>query len=605
MASMDGVSRTILVVEDERIVAKDLQQLLTGFGYRVPATAATSDDAIRIASESCPDLVLMDIRIKGERDGIETAAILRRDFDIPVVYLSAYADDATVARAKATSPHGYLIKPVKPEELRSTLEIALHRHEMDRRLREREHFYSTTLRSMGDAVIATDPNGSITFMNEIAEQLVARRAEHVIGTDVDDLIRTVDPGTVDGTATPIVDRDGKVLGVVRVFRDITTQTEVQQQLVLADRMSSLGTMAAGVADEINNPLAVIVANGALAAQELDDLDRDASTLSPAELRARMADLRAMLSDVCQSADRATKIVGDLRTFSRPQEDGPRPVEVADAIEWALRVAEHQMKGRARLIRELAPVPPVLAAEARLGQVFANLLANLAGSLDERRAGNELRIATRHEGDRVVVELSHNGTTPDPEIRARLFEPFFRGTGLELAVSHGIVKAMGGTIAVEAGYAGGTLFRIELPAAGRPTVADAALATPRGQIVLVDDEPLLLSSLTRVLSREHEVHAFSNPHAALELVTRRTDLDLVLCDLIMPGLTGIDIYERVLEVAPSSASKFVFVTGGAFTTRGKEFLASVSNPCLEKPFGPDRLRTFVREFLLKTRAAITA
>jgi len=132
-----STAKTILVVEDERIVARDLQHVLSGFGYSVPATAASSEDAMRLAAEKCPDLVLMDIRIKGQRDGIETAAILRERFGVPIVYLTAHADDDAVAQAKKTEPYGYLIKPVRADELRSTIEIALYKHEMERRLRER------------------------------------------------------------------------------------------------------------------------------------------------------------------------------------------------------------------------------------------------------------------------------------------------------------------------------------------------------------------------------------------------------------------------------------------------------------------------------------
>jgi CheY-like chemotaxis protein len=132
-----STAKTILVVEDERIVAKDLQHLLSGFGYGVPATAASSEEAIRLAAETCPDLVLMDIRIKGQRDGIETAAILRERFGVPIVYLTAHADQDAVARAKKTEPYGYLVKPVRADELRSTIEIALYKHETERRLRER------------------------------------------------------------------------------------------------------------------------------------------------------------------------------------------------------------------------------------------------------------------------------------------------------------------------------------------------------------------------------------------------------------------------------------------------------------------------------------
>src|SRR5688572_4401634 len=143
----------ILVVEDERIVAKDLQQTLIALGYDAFAIASSAEQALARATERCPDLVLMDIRIQGKRDGVETAALLRERFSVPVVYLTAHADDTTMERARQTEPHAYLLKPVKSAELRSAIEVALHRHQLEQRLRERERWFSTTLQSIADAVI--------------------------------------------------------------------------------------------------------------------------------------------------------------------------------------------------------------------------------------------------------------------------------------------------------------------------------------------------------------------------------------------------------------------------------------------------------------------
>src|SRR6185295_17635126 len=162
-------SHSVLIVEDERIVAKDLQHTLAAMGYDAFAIASSADEALSHASEKCPDLVLMDIRIKGAHDGIETADLLRQRFGVPVVYLTAHADDATIERAKRTTPYGYLMKPVKSAELRSAIEVTIHRHEMEKRLRERERWFATTLRSIDDAVITVDVEGMIAFANPAAE----------------------------------------------------------------------------------------------------------------------------------------------------------------------------------------------------------------------------------------------------------------------------------------------------------------------------------------------------------------------------------------------------------------------------------------------------
>ncbi|MBA3542701.1 MAG: response regulator [Deltaproteobacteria bacterium] len=631
--------RTILVVEDERVVAKDLQQTLVSLGYLVPVTAASADEAIRSASERCPDLVLMDIRIKGDRDGIETAQILRRDFDVPVVYLSASSDDETLDRVKMSVPYGYLIKPVSSLELRSAVEIAIHKHQIERRLREREHWFSTTLRSIGDAVIATDPTGNITFMNGVAELLTGQRLEHVMGQRLPDVLRlvhertgdpvenpvikalrdgtmpgasqptTVETGTgkrtINETTTPIVDDAGKTFGAVLVCRDVTEHRQEQQQLVLSDRLSSLATMAAGVAHEVNNPLTVVVANAAIAQQELAEFQRDVlgRTVTDADLTHRLAEIHSMLTDIRHSADRVAKVIADLRTFSQVHDGSSVPVDVRHAVEWAVRITDSQVRQHGRLVRDLEPVPNVIGAEIRIGQVFVNLIVNAVHALrGGSRETNEIRIATRYQDEQVVITVTDNGAGMTPEVRKRIFEPFFTtrevggGAGLGLSVSHGIVRSLGGGIAVDSELGKGTTFKVMLPPAARPTPVEPGMSTDRARIVLIDDEPVLLHSLERVLAREHEVLAFTNPTAALETILGRDDLDLVICDLIMPGLSGMEIYARILQRSPALAARMVFVTGGAFTPSVRAFLDSITNPCLEKPFGPDRLRALVRDFL---------
>src|SRR4051812_48216432 len=180
---------SVLIVEDERIVAKDLQQTLRDFGYDAFAIASSADEAISCATRRCPDVVVMDIRIEGERDGIETAAILHDRFGVPVVYLTAHADDKTLDRAKRTEPHGYLLKPVKAAELRSAIEVSVYRARMEKRLRESERWLATTLRSISDAVISVDLAGNITFMNPAAEALAEIDAVDAVGRPAYEVLR--------------------------------------------------------------------------------------------------------------------------------------------------------------------------------------------------------------------------------------------------------------------------------------------------------------------------------------------------------------------------------------------------------------------------------
>jgi diguanylate cyclase (GGDEF)-like protein len=200
---------TILVVDDERVVAKDLQGILRSLGYRVPVTAASGEDALRLADEVAPNLVLMDIRIRGDRDGIEVVRELRERHDVPIVYLTAYADEDTVARAGGTQPQGYLLKPVKPEELSATVAIALRTHQMERRLRERERWFATILRSLRAGVLSTNAAGEIDFVNPAASRMLGwvettgRRLEDVLQLPGPAGELVVGDNPVAYTATPV------------------------------------------------------------------------------------------------------------------------------------------------------------------------------------------------------------------------------------------------------------------------------------------------------------------------------------------------------------------------------------------------------------------
>jgi two-component system cell cycle sensor histidine kinase/response regulator CckA len=172
---------SVMIVEDERSLARDMADCLTGMGYAVTGTIATAEECFESVRQRRPDLVLMDIHIEGGLGGIETARRLRDDFDIPVVFLSAHADEKTVGRAKLASPLGYLLKPFSMSELENAVEVGLFKHQMERRLRERERWFSTTLRAIGDAVVTVDIEGRVTFMNRAAEDMIGRSLADAIG----------------------------------------------------------------------------------------------------------------------------------------------------------------------------------------------------------------------------------------------------------------------------------------------------------------------------------------------------------------------------------------------------------------------------------------
>ncbi|PYP67103.1 MAG: hypothetical protein DMD36_16020, partial [Gemmatimonadetes bacterium] len=522
-------ARSVLIVEDERIVAKDLQQTLAGMGYDPFAIASSAEEAVARASERCPDVVLMDIRIKGRRDGVETAEILRQRFRVPVVYLTALADDGTIDRAKKTEPYGYLLKPVNSAALRSAIELSLYKHEMEKRLRERERWFSTTLRSVADAVITVDLAGNVSFMNPVAEQLTGVKLQDALGRPARAIMRLdpnhsspldealeqgktthmqeseVENGTganrvMSDSAAPVVD-EGQLLGAVMVLRDVTEQKLLQKKLELSDRLASLGTMAAGVAHELNNPLAVVVANAWLVGEEMTRAlaELREGHVPRAETLHRLEEAVAAQSELQASASRVGRIVADLKTFIRPAQQPAGVADVARSIAWAVRATSHELQHRARVVTEAGKVPPVALDETKLGQVLVNLLLNAAhaiapGALDTNTVSVTARPAA--EG-RVVIEVRDTGCGMAPEVLKRVFEPFFTtkpvgmGTGLGLAICHGIVASAGGDLQVESHVGEGSVVRVVVPVVKTAPRAAPAAVEPatdrRGRILVIDDE----------------------------------------------------------------------------------------------------------------------
>jgi PAS domain S-box-containing protein len=635
---------SVLIVEDEQIVAKDLQDTLAELGYGASATASSADEAIAEASRLCPDIVLMDIRIKGERDGIETAEILRTKFDVAVVFLTAHADEATLERAKKTEPFAYLVKPVKSSALRSALEIALYRHKLEKRLRERERWFSTVVKSIADAIVTVDLAGNITLLNPAAEFLLGKKLAEVAGFPARDVLQPLlapareaeplpldralkerkqihlpestligpDPSTriVSESAAPVLDEE-QLLGAVMVFRDVTEQKRLQNQLELSDRLASLGTMAAGVAHEINNPLAVVMANTSLLLEELQEtrstLVGSSSGSAPGPI-ARLDQAADVLTEINTAAARIANIVRDLMTFARPTKRATEEADLRRAVAWAVRTTSHEFRHRARVVTDIGDVPSVSIDEIRLGQVLVNLLVNAAQAISPGDvAHNEVSIrAHAGSGEHVVVEICDSGAGMSPDVAKHIFEPFFTtkpvgvGTGVGLSISRGMVRSAGGDIEVESAAGKGTIFRVTLPRAAPETASTQERTAPPsmlrpGRILIVDDEDTVLRTLQRILS-EHQLVCASSVREALDIIEAGDQFDLILSDIMMPEATGIALYESLLARDPALAAKVTFMTGGALTAKVDAFLVSVPNPHIEKPFSVQELRSEIRRLL---------
>lgn len=390
--------------------------------------------------------------------------------------------------------------------------------------------------------------------------------------------------------------------------------ELQEQLVISDRMVSMGTLAAGVAHEINNPLAALIANLDMIAEAIGRSGNNDSGLGvtrDAEIDAGSlaGTLAGPVEDAREAARRIRNIAGDLKVFSRGSDERSDAVDLRQVIESSLRMAMSEIRHRARVTQQHGDLPDVAGNESRLGQVFLNLLINAAQAIPEGAADrNEIRITTSYNGNgRVVTEVSDTGSGMPESVVARIFDPFFTtkpvgvGTGLGLAICQRIVTSMGGDITVQSRVGEGTAFRVYLPpAAGHKRKvtprSSPAIASRKGRVLVVDDEPMLRGVIRRMLASEHAVEETGDAGEALRRMLAGERFDVILSDMMMPGMTGMELHAEVAKLDPRQAEKIIFITGGAFTDRAREFLDAVSNPRLDKPFTVQELRGAVNSMV---------
>ena len=470
-------------------------------------------------------------------------------------------------------------------------------------LRERSESLATTLNSIGDGVIATDCPGAITRMNPIAEKLTGWTFAEAKGRSLLEILpllnaetrekvanpiaQTLQAGVTvklpnhtllirrDGSEIPIADscapirtEDGTVSGAVFVFRDLTSQrnaelaqAKFQRQLVFADRMAAVGTLAAGIAHEINNPLTYVVANIELAIDEIDSINR----ASPS---ARMNDLDRNLKEARDGVARVTKIVHALKTFSRLDDEKPGTVDLVPVIDLAINMTLNEIRHHARLVKDYGLLPSVDAEGGRLGQVFINLLVNAAHAFPKGNTEhNEIRVVTFTDSRGwAVVEVRDTGMGIPAALLSRIFDPFFTtkpiglGTGLGLAISQSNVAAMGVEITVESETGHGTTFRVVLPPSSCPKQKVPAVnghwkqgPVRAATVLVVDDEHAIGHVIRRVLAG-YDVTVVTRAQDALDLLAAGKNFDVVLSDLMMPHISGMELYREIVRLHPKIAAE---------------------------------------------------
>jgi len=620
-----------LVVDDSASMRRLLGEVLEERGHDC-VSVDSAEMGLAAHLESPFEIMLVDWTLPA-MSGLDLCREIRSmpggdDVIILVITGRSRVDDLTAVLDAGASD--YLAKPLDPDLLRTRLMVAESRaRELTRRrhlelaMRQSESAFRSLIESSPDGVLVYH-DGLVRYANpRLLRYLDYPDMEALLGQPAEDLVYEEDRSlwrggdetrSVGGEPTPpeemrLLRRDGSVVTAevismpvvfkgepctLKTLRDLTERKEMQAHLVMTDRMASVGTLAAGMAHELNNPLAYVVGNLELIREALSAGDTE-------------ADLLTLATEAAQGAERMRHIIRDLKTFSKTDDERNSVAEVLPALKSSINICANEIRHRARLTRELGDVPDVAVSESRLGQIFVALLMNAAQALESRRDGAEIivRTSTNDQGW-AQIEVEDNGPGIPPEVMGRIFDPFFTtkpqdvGTGLGLSICHNIVTTAGGRLDVETQPERGTCFRVSLPRAAvvshrgtashRPAPMDDTFV--RARVLVIDDEPLVGRSIRRAL-KGHEVEVVSGGAAAVAMLTADQRFDVIFCDLMMPTVSGMGVFERVSRMHSELADHFVFMTGGAFTTRAKHFLETTTNEALEKPFDLRLVREIVR------------
>jgi two-component system cell cycle sensor histidine kinase/response regulator CckA len=632
--------KNVFIVEDEAVVAMDLESRLRKLGYEFSGCAASGEEAIRRIEESQPDVVLMDIRLEGELDGIEVAAAIRR-LDIPVVFVTAFSDEGTLQRARMTQPYGYVLKPFEERELRISIEIAAYRHAVEKKLHAMERWLATTLNSVGDGVIAIDLNGVVTYLNPIAELLTGWPREEAIGRRFEEIFMVHNTATgaivenvaqkalseglvvslaanstlvtrqsfekrVDDSAAPLRDDQNRIIGAVIVFRDISERVKVERELAdsqerlrQSEKLEAIGRLAGGVAHDFNNLLTVTLGHAELLLQTPSLLPND----------------RRHVEAMHAASVRAAELTRQLLAYSRKQVLRPRAMDINEVLQRMSNMLRRLLSEDIILEEQFASGLGIISIDpAQFEQVLMNLAVNARDAMPK---GGSLFIQTENiilddetsraydvsPGRFVLLTVKDTGTGIDDATRARVFEPFFttkpvgKGTGLGLSTVYGIVKQSRGHVEVRSTVGQGTELRLYFPCIDEVGIDEHSTAgiTPEHlakgseHILIVEDNEMVRDMLKETLTRAgYSTIEAAGSAEALTLFKRiHGDIDLVVTDIVMPGITGLDLIKQMRALRPNLKALFMSGYGEEAVLRYgvlESGTAFVSKPFTPRVFG---------------------
>ncbi len=586
-----SVRYRLLLVEDEALIALELERRLARMGFDVVGVADNSQDAMTLFLDAEPDLVLMDICILGPVDGVETARAISRISDVPVVFLTAYADDETLRRTADVSPYGYVIKPFDERTLSATLTVALQRHAVDTQAR----LLGAAVESATIGISLVDvrgPTARVIFVNRAFVVMSGRTRDELVGMppclvgadssgEIERRLlgaivrRRHDDGVIRGrrpdgtrfwasvTVSPVPSRFGHVEHMLVFHKDITAQREAEAQLVDALRLETIGRMTAGIAHDFNNVLGAIVAFAEFACEG----DPQSA--------------RADLEEILHAARRGAMFTRKLLDYSRSHDGASAGVaDLAQVVAESQPMVSRIAGPRVRVDVQLEGDSPVVVGidATSLEQVLMNLVSNArdallnGGVVQVRVSRPTVPSGALEAGCYARLEVIDNGAGIDAQTRARVFEPLFttkprgRGTGLGLSTVRTLVERSGGSIALESEVGHGTTVTVDLPLTdGNVKESVLAAAVEEGNAdgalcLLVEDDAALRRACARSLADAgfRVVDVATCEGACRELDARGGEVRLVVCDMVLEGETGLTVLERARAVAPNAGR--LIVTG---------------------------------------------
>ncbi|HJV21911.1 MAG TPA: response regulator [Holophagaceae bacterium] len=632
----------ILIVEDETIVALDLKMRVQALGFTVLGVAHTGEDALRLNGELGPDLVLMDINLGKGMDGIEAAIRIGAATHTPVVFITAYADPETLERARAATPYGYLVKPFEELAFRSTIEMALTRHQMERDLRAREERFRALLENGRDIIAILDPEGRLVYESPSASRTLGDGREEHLGKPIRQFIHPDDHGAFDAALRETLAHPGHtayatvryqatdggwrwletvsqnaldlpgVAGIVINARDVTERLKAEEdrhrletQMREAQKLESLGMLAGGIAHDFNNLLMGIMGNAGLALLHLDESH-------PAHKRVKQIELASV---------RASELTNQMLAYSGKGRFLVQTLDLARLLEEMASLLQTVVSKKSILRIEAIPGRALIEADAtQIRQVVMNLITNASDALGEQGGTITLRAGSLESGPEMpclagtpptgpaaYLEVVDQGAGMEPETLDRIFDPFFTtkftGRGLGLSAVLGIVRGHRGAIQVKSTLGKGTTFRLLFPLSERHaenTTLEPAAADLHGEglVLVVDDEPQVRQVAKAALDHAgFEVLEAEDGLRALELFQlHRERIRAVLLDLTMPHMDGHEVKRRLRAL---DAEVPIVLTSGYSASEAEEDSRGPRDRFIQKPYRPLELNKLMVEVVRRS------